>query len=356
MISLILIFSILLVTANQNLLGTGSLILNPPEIWTNSRNQLSCSIFTVEFNNTVYFGNNEDEGGNRQHSNIWFEPVIDNNTYGMVGFCFSGNPPGVDEIGGRTLGGMNTQGLCFDGNGLPALYKEIEPNKTVFAEYTGDWPKAILRECKSVKEVIIWFNNHDMGARWWYSQAHFADATGDAVVVTLNENHEFSFIRKNDSNFLVSTNWNLAYPENNYEYPCNRYDTVTAMLNESINQENVTIESLRNILEAVHFPSTPQYVGTMYSNIFNPVTQEIWLWPQHDYSSTVRFNLTEELNLGYHEYRVADLRSPLPDVPNDETEFLTLEVRAILLIAIYIGIGYTVWYGIRRIRDRLEPA
>jgi len=46
----------------------------------------------------------------------------------------------------------------------------------------GYW-EVILRKCATVEEVIQWYNEHNMGG-WWYNQAHWADASRDAVVIS----------------------------------------------------------------------------------------------------------------------------------------------------------------------------
>ena len=57
-------------------------------------------------------------------------------------------------------------------------------------------------------------------------QIHYGDASGDVVVISVNPaTHKWAFTRK-DSNYIVSTNFNLNTTSNG-DYPCGRYDTAT---------------------------------------------------------------------------------------------------------------------------------
>ena len=83
----------------------------------------SCTIFTVNISDTVFFGNNVDY--HLHGTYMWMIPSQEITTpsgnitaYGGVGFGFKYNN---DPVDGHAQGGMNDQGLCVDVNGLPAL-------------------------------------------------------------------------------------------------------------------------------------------------------------------------------------------------------------------------------------------
>lgn len=66
----------------------------------------------------------------------------------------------------------------------------------------------------------------------WF-QVHLADATGDAVVISAGKDGELAFTRKQKGDkYLISTNFNVANPENCYNYPCWRYDIGAEMMDE----------------------------------------------------------------------------------------------------------------------------
>ena len=57
-------------------------------------------------------------------------------------------------------------------------------------------------------------------------QSHFCDADGNAVVVSVNSTGNFTYSTIGAENFLISTNFNVAWPDNHYDpYPCPRYET-----------------------------------------------------------------------------------------------------------------------------------
>ncbi|MFX1255819.1 MAG: hypothetical protein ACFFCZ_29710 [Promethearchaeota archaeon] len=161
------------------------------------------------------------------------------------------------------------------------------------------------------------------------------------MVVSAGPDQELAFTRKNNSNYLVSTNFNLANPDNGL-YPCWRYDIAESMLEDINNENDLTIEAFRDILDAVHQEGT---YGTKYSNIFDLKTQEIYVYYNHDFSEFIKLNLAEELDKGRHEYRISDLFSVPISTPTSatstntdttaiNTDFLTIEVLLISLIII----------------------
>ncbi len=249
----------------------------------------SCTIFSVNHSNKVFFGNNEDYC--LTGTCMWFAPsqriptpygFI--NTYGCVGFGFKYNN---DPADGHLQGGMNDQGLCLDGNGLPTVL--LNPHPDLEPKYM-DLAWHILFECQNVSDVIDWFLSHYLGTSW-SCQVHVADASGDAVVVSVGPEGEFNFTRKVNSHYLVSTNFNLVNYANGY-YPCIRYTTACNMLEDIKSEENLTVDACREVLDAVHIEG--EY-GTKYSNIFDLVNLNCHLFYNHNFNQSFTFNLREEL-------------------------------------------------------------
>ena len=249
----------------------------------------SCTIFSVNYSNKVFFGNNEDYCLTGTY--LWLAPSQEITTpngsittYGGVGFGFKYND---DPADGHIQGGMNEQGLCLDGNGLPTVslnpHPELEPKYMSLAAQ-------ILFECQNVSDVIDWFLSHYLGDSWG-CQVHAADASGDAVVVSVGPEGEFNFTRKVSSHYLVSTNFNLANYANGY-YPCIRYTTACNMLVDITSEENLTVDACRDVLDVVHMEG--EY-ATKYSNIFDPVNLNCHLFYNHNFNQRFIFNLEDEL-------------------------------------------------------------
>jgi len=249
----------------------------------------SCTIFTVTRGDTVLFGNNEDGGGTGTY--IWLCPAQEIETaqgeisiYGAIALGYNYNDAGSD---GYAQGGMNSQGLCADGNAVPRVSLNPHPERESPFTYLIE---QVLWTCSTVNETIEWFESHNMGAQW-SAQIHFADASGDAMVASVADG-EFTYTRKGSAHFLVSTNFNLANTSSAFAYPCWRYDAATSMLEEIISEGDLTVDTVRDVLDAVHEEGT---YGTKYSNIFDLVNGVVYIYHDHDFENVVRLDLDEEL-------------------------------------------------------------
>ena len=260
----------------------------------------SCSIFTVEFNNSIYFAGSEDESGQRRNTRIWFDPAEDESTYGCAYLGFVDNQYPGNDVDGLAIAGMNTEGLCFDANGvLPVVY--VPFTNSGGPKSSIHYWEVILRECATVEDVIEWHQTNNMGGGWG-NQIHWADANGDAVVISAEENKGIAFTRKT-SDYLISTNFNLANTSHGY-YPCTRYNTVKNCLDFFIEQNELTYPDLQSVLSAVHLPGTSSYIGTVYSIIFEPLTLDLTVYILREYSTPLKINIKDEVDIGDHELRL----------------------------------------------------
>ncbi|MCG3221071.1 MAG: hypothetical protein H7641_06785 [Candidatus Heimdallarchaeota archaeon] len=251
----------------------------------------SCTIFTAAIGDTVYFGNNEDYKLNNAYR--WYIPAQNVSTdyfgykeiYGAVFFGFDNN--NNTDVDGWEQGGMNEFGLCYDANGLPDV--ELNLNLISIYPYTPNALAQVLWDCRNVSEVIDWYQNHKWNGVLG-GQFHYADSSGDAVVVSVNATGQWVFTGI-DSTFLVSTNFNLHDTTHGY-YPCNRYDTATQMLGEITTEEDLNVAKCAEVLYAVHQEGT---YATKYSNICDPVNLEFYFNSGDEFSISEKFNLTAKL-------------------------------------------------------------
>jgi len=228
----------------------------------------SCTIFSASVGDKVLFGNNEDFY--KPLTYLWTNPATDDN-YGCLYL-------GFEDYSHQ--GGINEKGLCFDANALPR--SKINPHSELplspsyeppYEDYTIWIPVLILRKAATVEEAIEIAKKFQRTN--WYPksgsisyQLNFADAKGDAVVISVDENGELAFTGKKDGeDYLISTNFNKANPENALEYPCRRYDKAKAMLDEIDNEDDLSVDLFRSILDAVHEEGI--FNTTLYSNIFD---------------------------------------------------------------------------------------
>ncbi|MFX1538413.1 MAG: hypothetical protein ACFFDI_29835 [Promethearchaeota archaeon] len=251
----------------------------------------SCTIFTVSIGNTVLFGNNEDYL--QLKSYLWYVPSQNISVIGGNRSIYGGVFIGYvdEEIGGLwPQGGMNEHGLMYDGNGLPPVFLNENPNGSSF--YIEAEIVSSLWDCRNVEEVIEWFKIHKWNGTIT-GQLHYGDASGEAVVVSVNPStNKWAFTRKT-GNYIVSTNFNLNDTDNSYSYPCGRYLTATRMLNQIENEEDLTIQACADVLYAVHQEGMYR---TIYSNIFDPVNLNIYFNYGESYQKQKKVNLLDVLN------------------------------------------------------------
>jgi len=251
----------------------------------------SCTIFTSSIGDKVLFGNNEDFKYNNAYR--WYMPAQNVSTtyfgikeiYGAVFFGFDNNEDST--VDGWEQGGMNEHGLCYDANGLPDVTLNLDPSASY--PYTSHAIAQVLWDCRTVEEVISWYENIKWSGTLG-AQFHYADSTGDAVVVGVDSTGQWVFTRK-VSDYIVSTNFDLNDTSHG-SYPCARYDTATQMLDEITTEEDLNVSACADILYAVHQEGM---YATKYSNICDPVNKLVYFCSGDEYSEQERFNLTEIL-------------------------------------------------------------
>jgi hypothetical protein len=142
----------------------------------------------------------------------------------------------------------------------------------------------LVREAIQLAEVINLASKFNWGISMVY-QAHFADVTGGAVVISTGTDEELNFTRKIEGNrYLVSTNFNLANPDNGW-LPCWKYNTATEMLDDINHEDNLTVESFRNILKPVHQGGV---YAIKYSNIFDLKNRDIYIYNNFNFNEVVK--------------------------------------------------------------------
>lgn len=244
-----------------------------------------CTIFNASQAGRVLAGNNEDLAST--NSVVRFMPASE----GKYGFFWIG----FSDYGMQ--GGMNDKGLFYDFNALKFAKMNPNPEKKEF----NIWLQVeMMSGCATVEDVLALLDQYNLGF-WGYYQLHLADRTGAAAVIGADKNGEL-FVARKKGDFQVSTNFNLANPEfGSFSYPCTRFDTATAMLEE---MEELTVDYFRSILSAVHQEASSP---TSYSNICDLTSGDIYIYNFHDFEEVVKFNLEEELKKGRHAYKFSEI-------------------------------------------------
>ena len=249
----------------------------------------SCTIFTASFGDTVLFGNNEDYTNPKTY--YWISP----STSQFLGGVYLG----YDNLSPQ--GGINEKGLAFDYNALPRAGLNTHPE---LPSLYGNPGFIIIRECSTVEEAIDMAKSYSWGTSLTY-QMHMADATGDAVIIGAGPDGELAFTRKEKGDgYLVSTNFNLSHHEHK-EGLCSRYDTAVEMLEKIKDEDSLTVEYFREILDAVHAEGASS--NTLYSNIFDLRNGTVYLYYWHQFDEVVVLSVEEELIKG-----TSTITSPTP--------------------------------------------
>jgi hypothetical protein len=111
-----------------------------------------------------------------------------------------------------------------------------------------------------------------------------------------------AYTRKPSGNgYLVSTNFNLANPENGTKSW--RYDKAIALLGRLLESTDMTMEDAGRVLGEVHLEDLVSY--TSYSNVFDLKDRTLTLNYMAQFNETIHFDMMEELEKGE---RVVDMR------------------------------------------------
>ena len=255
---------------------------------------IGCSVITLSIGNTTLFGYNLD-GHDSLDPFISFGDHLLFNDGTDIKFpepiAFTGRMlPGGPRDG---YGFFKTSGFCHAGNSLGNVPMYVDPNKTDFFVNSSEFfPE---NDWQSVGDVKNFFSNYNYlrsDPPEWGWQYHCADASGQAVVVAVDEEKKVGFIDLNSSEFLISTNHNLldyTHFDGDYDESLGRYNTAYEFLVNIDSEEQVTISNIRDILKAISVDSTT------HSLIFNPRSLEIYIYHPEDFENHFYFNLTSEI-------------------------------------------------------------
>jgi hypothetical protein len=266
----------------------------------------SCTNFAAVSGDIVLFGNSEDASGDHPlkddptASMVWFLPATED-SYGMMqlGWYYQ------DSI--ETFqGGMNEFGLCYDATAIPDTFLNDKPDLPYNPDNSYIW-QDILGKCKDVDEAVEYIKNYNFGVMWF--QFMITDETGKTVVVSPGKDGELVFNYMDPSvGLIVQTNFNRSNPISHFgSYPDPRYDDSYTYLASIVDSGNVSVFEFEKVLDIVSQKGHDAY--TPYSNIFDPVKKVAYIYFAAQFDEAVPFNLSQELTLGEHEYRISELVS-----------------------------------------------
>ncbi|MBT3382923.1 MAG: hypothetical protein HN778_08535 [Prolixibacteraceae bacterium] len=246
----------------------------------------SCTIFYVEKEGVILAGNNED--WSNPASKMFFYPAS-NGKHGWVKFGWGSGFP---------QGGMNDQGLFWDGTSGPYLEMPIsESGKT---NLQIPIMQKVVEECANVEEARKIFANYYCEDQY-KAQYLVGDSNGQSVIV------EGDNILDKENDYQVLTNFYQSNPELG-GYPCWRYNKACEMLGQMSKLDPNFIGSV-----LAHTHQEGKY-PTQYSTIYDLKNGLIYLFHFHNYNEFITINLTEELQNGNRTYNIPDLFSMISNI------------------------------------------
>lgn len=284
-----------------------------------------CSIITISKGDSVFFGGNDDYIN--PDSYYWVEPG-DSSKYGVI---WIGTPDNPQQ-------GINEKGLAYDANGLPRFELKPHPERIPVPGEYHIFCMQIMHDCATVEEVIDWAGSHQRHP-YMHDQLHFADATGDAVIISAGEDGELVFTRKPPGDgFLVSTNFNVANHSNSFGYPCWRYDKAHKLLGPLLETEDtLSFRDATAIMDAVHMEKGSSWtIETMVADLVHGV---VYIYYFFQYDRPVVLNVKNELS---NPREPGPLSKLFPEDVQQEAARRYHKARANLRTNWIVGISWSV--------------
>jgi penicillin V acylase-like amidase (Ntn superfamily) len=258
----------------------------------------ACTIASAVASNGHVWNCNNEDGPLGVANFITVFPKSTSIKYGY--FTLSYFSPKLGE-GSSIQGGMNEAGLTFDFNGINTVKGFDQKKKKAF--HLGDEQilPYILGNMSSVTEVIEFFETYWFQNGFVSAQMHIADKYGRFAMISAS-----GIKMVQNGEFLVSTNFDICGKEDSTS--CSRYPTVTSILKNQDAGFNTMMEICKRTSGEI----------TMYSNIQNLTTGEVWFFSKHDPEVMVKTNITDLLSKGPKSYTFSDLNSLIENRSMDQ--------------------------------------
>lgn len=281
----------------------------------------ACSMYKITVDGKTMVGCNHDTWFSTPK--IWFENAKQPNEFG-AGFT------GARQVGGNRTApqsGMNEKGLVF--SRLVAYHPKQEnplPDRLKIGNEV-DYLTDILHKCATVEEVKEYIEQYDHSV-FLEDVFIYIDSTGKYLIV-----EPYTLIEGNESNYVLS-NFCPSITDIEQARQQIRYRNGEDFLTK--HQVNSSLPFCSALSDTMHVCRSRNGDGTLLTSIWDTKEGIVNLYFYHDFDTTVRFNLSEELAKGDHSLHVASLfpiNSEFERLKSYKTPFNT-PVLKILLVAI----------------------
>ncbi len=244
-----------------------------------------CTIVYAADDDIALAGNNEDWKG--LFAKIHFLPASEGK-FGRVYFGF--------DVVRWPQGGMNEQGLFFDGATAENVDVPSDPSKPDHDHEQGLIFKA-MEECTSVEEVLEYFARYNHPGTW-NGQYLIGDRFGNSAII-----EPLTVIRKTGRYQVITNFLQSKTPPETSQDP--RYRLAARLLEES---DEVSVHLIRRVLNATHWEEySGSMTATLYSFICDLKRGEIYIYNFHDFEEAAKINLQDELAKGESVRTIASL-------------------------------------------------
>jgi len=192
---------------------------------------------------------------------------------GYITFTYGSPESGIQ-------GGANEAGVFFDINALPPQKQKLQRGRQPFPH--GSMLVYLLQRCRSVPQFLALWDTYympDMGD----VQLHIADRQGNLAVIAPD-----TIVRATQQ--LTSTNFNVC-EVSPAQKACWRYPIAQRLLAT----QGVSQQSLVQIAQET---SWREFTTTVYTNIHNLATGDIWFYLAEDYRTPWHTNIRTLLQQG----------------------------------------------------------
>ncbi|MEQ8577032.1 MAG: hypothetical protein RIB63_23390, partial [Fulvivirga sp.] len=254
----------------------------------------ACTIFSgKDKHEHIWVGNNEDNPFSFfNYINIF--PKTSETLYGYYTLSYATPENGENFM---IQGGMNEAGLFYDMNtldmsGKEYLIKDLYKKKS----FPGGDDKIlshILSNFETVDQVVDFFENYWFDNGFKGAQIHLADRKGTFAMIS----PDGIKVLKNQR-YQISTNFSIC--GNEETYGCWRYP----IAKQKIENEVIGFSTFKEICENT---AQKDNVTTIYSNIQNLNTGDIWFYFGLDYNTPYKTTMRELLSKGRVSLLMRDL-------------------------------------------------
>jgi len=257
----------------------------------------ACTIFCgKDKQGQIWAANNEDNAFSFvNYINVF--PKTEDTKYGYYTLSYFSEKNGENF---NIHGGMNEAGLFYDFNSIPqTLIKDLN-KKTKFPQGSQKILSHILANFETVQQVVNFFDEYWFDVGFNSAQMHVADKFGNFGIIGPSGSKTV----KNEK-YQLSTNFDIC--KNEDASSCWRYP----IAKRELDRNEIGLQTFRDICEKTSQKGKDGNY-TIYSNIQNLSTGEIWFYFISDYEHPFKTSLSELLSRGRKSYLIRNLFASHP--------------------------------------------